>query len=346
MTHLHHRPPALACLAGVLALACAARAQEPKPKPLPPDLPAPSKPTPGTNDAPPASGASALVPGALPADTTPEARAAWKQLLDASVVAGVDAKPIKAFSARVDVVVTGEAVNSGKGEYAYLSPGFVRLRLDRSKVEHLRGPNGDFVVDAKGAHPLDRANKDDAQDLKQLDDFVAMAKNFLAFANPSALRLARVATLATPPAGPGTIGEELAARAKTLRWLEVQSPDFRLPNAAPSGKGDVASYRMRVGLDPATSLPSIALLDEARSGASSPALASTTLLLALDNWAAVDGRQLPKKLRVYEIDPATLGAGSKDPLAYRFRLDPSSDVMLVQPRIDPPLKPESFLAPR
>lgn len=341
----------------LLALVSApAFAQEPAPKPTPPG----EKPTPPSDGkpVPPAvggAGANAggaapvlvgsdgqpLAPGRIPTDTAADARAAWDSLLAATLGTGSARKPVTAFSLQIDVEYKqGARTNNTTALYEYVAPGNVRARFERSNRETLRGPDGDWLIDptTRESKRIER-DRDSEQDARQLDDLVSVARNFIALTDPKSLRIARLAKLAAPPTG---IGKDYAARAMELTWLDVESPDFRLVQA-PKANEAAALYRVQLGLDPKTALPALALVHEAGGKAR---IGPSTLFLELAEWYDADGARVPKVIRTFEVDEASIPSAAGDASKLRFRLDPTSDVFLKQARINPPLTADSFRPPK
>ncbi|MBI5362192.1 MAG: hypothetical protein HZA53_03370 [Planctomycetes bacterium] len=336
-------------LSFLLVASTVALAQEPAPKPA--DKPTPPKlgGTEAVQPAPPlaellASDGKPLAAGRIPEDTAPEARAAWERLFAATLGQGGARKAVNAFALEIDVVGSMKkdvkGPNQIAGLYEYAAPGFVRVRFKESKRELLRGPVGDWLVDPARNEvlPVERKPDDDA-DVRQLDDMVAIARNFIALTDPKSLRIARLALRAAPPP---VVGREFTKRAKELVWIGVESPDFRLTRAPKAGARPTL-YEVELGLDPKTSLPEQALVTE---GATTAPLAPTTQFLVLTEWFEADGTKVPKQVRTFEIDPRTSAAGATDPLKLAFQRDPTSDVWIVSARMNPPLTAESFRPPK
>src|SRR6185295_17087434 len=84
---------------------------------------------------PPAPGGAETVPlvlpapGVLPADTTPEAREAWKKVLDASLAPGAKRERVTSLDLQLDVRYRGadKPSNDLSARYRFLAPGFVRI---------------------------------------------------------------------------------------------------------------------------------------------------------------------------------------------------------------------------
>lgn len=290
----------------------------------------PSQDAPPPMPAPPSSGApTSLVdaagkkiePGVLPADTSPAAREAWNIVCEKSLAPGTAREPVRAFDLALDVRYKAhqQQSNDFQARFRFLAPSFLRATTE-SQREQLRGPKGDWLIDPKTKEKIpiavDRAY---AEDRRQLDDSVAIARNFVALTDPRSLRIVRLAVRDGAPAG---LPPSAAARASTMRWLEIESPDFHLqktssPNA-PVAPGEKL-YRVSLGIDPASGLVAFALVNDPGAPAG---VSASTLFIVLGEPRALDGFQVPHHMVVYEVDPASR------PLA--FRKDASSDIYLVQ----------------
>lgn len=343
--------PALGALVLLSSFAAsAARAQEPAPKPTPPPIEKPTPPEVGAKPAPPSIGGAQpaevlvgsdgepLAPGRIPSNTDAAAKSTWDALLAATLGASAERKPVSSFSLEIDVVLNEK--NQAGGVYDYLAPGWVRVRLDKTKNVSMRGPDGDFLLDPdQGVAQRIEDTRESKDDRRQLDDMVSVARNFVALTDPKSLRIARLARMSAPPP---VVGPDHAQRAKELVWLDVESPDFRLVRAAKPGERP-ALYRVQLGLDAKTSLPMQALVHEAGGKAS---VTPNTLFLELADWFLADGTRVPKQVKTYEVDPQSVPAGAADATKLRFQLDPTSDVVITKARINPPLTPDAFRPPK
>src|SRR5689334_850645 len=137
----------------LLLLACASQDPAREKPGSPPGAPGtpPAIPPPPTTSAPakPADPFAALVPGAIPASATPEARAAWETMCKASTAPGGSAAPVGAFELVVDVRYFGTSRGSNDllAEFRFLAPSFVRVKIVEGKREVGRGPDGDWLDD-------------------------------------------------------------------------------------------------------------------------------------------------------------------------------------------------------
>lgn len=288
--------------------------------------PPPAPPLPGGTASQPVDPAIlALVPGAIPADATPEARADWKRVEAATVAPGAARAPITAFDLGLDVRYKRNAAGSNdlQAVYRYLAPGFVRIDLKSSST--MRGPQGDWLEDVGRKQKVDlRVTREHAEDRRQLDETLSVAKHFVALSNPGSLRIASLEKLPAAPAGLPKLFQE---RSKGLAWLRIRSPDFRLvgvQTAAPMS-------RATIGFAPDTGRVEIALVEEDRA---SPGLAATARVVELSGATEAQGYLVPKQIRVYSIE------AGKTPLA--FTEEAGMDLFVLRANLRPALSPADF----
>lgn len=309
--------PALRSLALVVLLTPLAAPATPPQEPSPAPAPAPR--TGGTPASPPA----------LPAGTEPRAAELWRRAVAASFASG----PIEAFDLEFSLRQRGpHSSNDVDARYRYLEPGFVRATLESGR-EHLRGPRGDFLIDGKEVVRLTgRAN---VEDRRQLDETVALARNYLALADPARLRIDALRVLDAPPPG---LPASLKVDPGVLDWLEVESPDFHLVRLEPARGGSEPApprFRARLGLDRADGRIALCLLEERPL----PGVRTHTepLLVELRDSRDLEGVRLPREVRVHHLDPR-----SPTPL---FETYPHTILWLRRGSLRPLLTPADFLPP-
>jgi hypothetical protein len=198
-----------------------------------------------------------MVPGAIPPATAPDARAAWETMCTASLVPGTRAEPVRAFELGVDVRYRGTARGSNdiKAEFRFLAPAFVRVKIVEGNREVGRGPGGDWLDDGARKERIRlTVGRQYAEDRRQLDQWQAIAKDFVALTDPKSLRIAKLEAL---PAAPASLPETVAKRGGELRWVRVSSPDFRLVDVPPD-----RLFRASLGRDPKSGWVELALIEE------------------------------------------------------------------------------------
>lgn len=311
-----------AALAATAAAGIAIAAQDPAPQPTPPPAPAPQ---PAPADAAP------LVPGALPADASPAARSAWEALC-AALGAAADAPRVEAFDLSFDARAWAQG---GEGEKSFrnarlrfLAPNFVDSAFDSGR-RRMRGPRGDWIVDAQGA-AVRLQGVEMAQDRRELDQILQVARTFANLVNARTLRLRKLETVATPPF---ELPAALAQRASAVSWLSLVSPDFAL--ARSDGSKSDTEVRAWIALDSATQLPALAVVAEEGVDASTP---RTALLVELWNWAPLDGLRSPKNVRTYP----PLEGGAK----WSFQDKQNLQLWLTKGSLRAKLAPGDFEPPR
>jgi hypothetical protein len=167
------------------------------------------------------------------------------------------------------------------------------------------------------------------EDRRRVDEALALAKNFLALADLSKVRLVAVELRADSPSG---IPSDVAARPKKLLWLTVKSPDFAL--VAEQRRGAAAElpiYAVEIGIDPETYLPALALVREERPAPLKPSESLTApVLVELQRWTIVQGYRVPKLVRVFASEGDA------------FAAKPSQAIALVELDLAPELEPADF----
>ena len=149
-----------------------------------------------------------------------DANAAWKALAEATL----DEKPITAFDLVFHLRVRPDDIqtNDLAARYRFLSPDFVRATLESGR-EHLRGPAGDYLID--GDEVLKLVGREAAEDKKQIDEAVGVAKNFLALSDPARLKPRAVQNALAPT---HLLPTDLEERAGALRWISINTDGFHL----------------------------------------------------------------------------------------------------------------------
>lgn len=323
-------------LAGT-ALPCAhVRAQDQKP--VPPPLPA----LPVTAPTAPVKDVDGNVaePGKLPQSTTPAARERWEGIVRASLDPKVERKPVTAFDLRLEVrrQANGQSNDLRGARYQFLAPGYLRTDTGHGNV-HLRGPKGSFLIDSSQQGKIDRIPLDvgrgNAEDRRQLEEELAIARNFVGLTDPRSLRVLRLVESAAAPAA---LPDAVKGFATKLAWLEIESPDLFTGRSAEPGRGP-RTARIDLGVDPKTQLVGLVLVDDAALPAG---VHESTVLLKFDMYELIDGFQVPHHISIYMPDvPAADAPAPKSPLALRGK--PALEMGLMPgSTLRASLKPEDF----
>jgi len=266
---------------------------------------------------------------AIPASATDAAaRAAWEALAKATL----DEKPVTAFDLAFHLRVRSDNVqtNDIAARYRFLSPGFVRATLESGR-EHLRGPDGDYLID--GEEVLRLVGREATEDKKQIDETIGIARNFLALTDPARLQPSSVQPAAAPE---HLLPPDLEERARTLNWISITTDGFHLlSSSAPLPEGARRVQHALLGIDPKAPVLRLALIVEDTLGADgSPVTRPGLVLLDLRRSAALDGFEVPRHLRVHELDPMALTP--------RFRAKPSFELWLRGGTLRPEFLADSF----
>ena len=275
---------------------------------------------------PPAPTPPAPVAGG-PAAETETPQAAWEALAKATFAE----QPVQAFDLAFHLRVRPDDIqtNDLAARYRFLSPGYVRATLESGR-EHLRGPDGDYLID--GEEVLKLVGREAAEDKKQLDEAVGVAKNFMALTDIARLKPKEVSRALAPTQ---LLPDELRERAASLRWLSVKTDGFHLLSSKPLPEGARREQRALLGLHATDPVLSLAVIIEDTLGPDgSPVQEAQLVLLDLRKTAALDDFQVPRHLRVHGL---TLRDGAR-----RFRAKPAYELWLRGGTLRPKFKAESF----
>jgi hypothetical protein len=313
--------------------------QETPKKDVPPPMPPVGSPPGGAPTADPRI--SALVAGVIPTDTVPAAREAWEKTTRGrlSAQASGPVQRVSAFDLSIEVRHRSAENQTNDSPEAlrlrFRSPGFVRITT-ANKRELVRGLKGDYLLDPERheVSPL-TASRENAQDIRQLDESVGVAQNFIALSDPSSLRIASLKLLpGAPPGLPAKVVERLAAM--SIQWVELRTPYFHL--ITPNGKASPlpSLVRVQIAADAKTGEVELALVDVD----SSTVLSAAAVLIELAKYAAIDGFQMPQHVKVYDIDPLSA------PRAFRAEVTTELGVVTKSATLRAVLNPEDFSPPQ
>jgi hypothetical protein len=254
-----------------------------------------------------------------------EARALWERVCAASGDARREA--ITAFHLKADVLTrSGVQTNEAHIDYRYLAPDCIRFALPSRNETGRFGPAPEQYWTQTGDGIVVLAGRDYVQDRKSVDDALTLARNYVALSNPARLRLLALELL---PSAPADLGQELAKRARKLRWLALESPDFALIRGE-LARETPAVYRVELGLREDL-LPAIAIVRERGKPAAEPTL------VEFSQVQEQDGFKLPFQLRVHALDraqrpPVFAEAASQEVYVTSAALRPTFTVADFQPR--------------
>lgn len=269
-----------------------------------------------------------IEPGVLPANTAPEAAEAWRRVTGATGFTG----DLPGFDLRFHLILRQKELdNELDARLSFLKPNYVRAQLESGR-SHLRGPEGDFLID--GDEVVRLVGREGAEDKKQLDRTAALARNFLGLVDPTELRILDLVHLDGPPAGlpedlklrlvSGLQADGNAARlGARLRWLSLRSPDFELESGAPGGTPIVRSCL--IGYHPETFDVELAVLQRDRDAKPRAVVdreSRDTLIVVMGRHALreSDGVRVPRWIGVFDV---------VDPLTGTYRTRPASELILV-----------------
>lgn len=288
-----------------------------------------------------------ILPGVLPAGTTESAQAAWHKIAAATGFQG----EVKSFDLHFNLLLRQDDIdNQMAAHLLYLRPNYIYAELGSGR-SHLRGPEGDFLIDGKEVIRL--VGREGAEDKKQIDRTSALVRNFVGLVDPTKLRILSLVELAAAPAGlpvelepkeksghPEANVQELGAG---LKWLSLRSPDFELENAGDPERTAVRSCL--IGYEPNTMDIEIVVIQADRDAAPRAIVDrndSGTLLVVMGRHKqrTIDNVRVPLWIGIFDV---------VDPLTGKFRKRPASELILEAGKpgsFRAELKPEDFLPPR
>lgn len=296
----------------------------------PPPLPAP----PGAStDAPVLdSEGHPVLPGVIPKSTSQTARELWERVLQASFAHG-ERRPVTAFDLALDVRYKAsiEKTNDFPNmRYLFLAPGYVRVFTGNQR-EEVRGPEGDWLIDRKRNETVRLTGRENAEDRRQLDETLSIARNFIALTDPGSLRILSLSVLERAPE---MLPQSKAKRASELAWLELRTPDFRLANAKPRSAEGSPIVRVDLGIDRKDAWVEFVLVVRDVAGFD---LDESSVLIQLENPLLIDGLRVPQQILVFGVD------ATRRPIM--FQAEPGSDLYLKakSSRLRAELSPGDFL---
>lgn len=247
----------------------------------------------------------------------PVAKELWDGFLAASRPGDAARDPIRDFSLAAWVRVRNEGSNDVEVLYDFQSPQWVRSSIQSGKTIG-RGPgrqglSGYWLMDREaGGKPKALDTTAHARDRRQIDDLVALAKNFVALSDPSRLKLDTLVTSEAPAA----LLELLPRRAKRkLVWIRLRSTDFGL-SAKTTGTSRFAAPKVEprwveFGLDEKTLLPRMLLVGKEHQGRLDLRAGSRASLIHLpkESFQLSGGFLIPEVFHLHDLVPhPTTGA--------------------------------------
>jgi len=282
-----------------------------------------------------------VAPGRLPKSTTAGARSAWDRLAAAVAQGGATRVPITGFDLSLDLQLRIQENRSNmfeKARYAYRAPGYLLADTGKGRRQ-VRGPQGDWLLDA--TQPTERAlvrldvGRENAEDRRQLDEALDVARLFVLLVDPQNVRVIRFVEAPVPVA---LVPEKLAAGAAQLSWFELETPDVR-----PGVKNQVGA-RILLGIAGASGLPAMAVADDA---AAPRRVNPTTSFVDLQEWKPFDGWMLPKKILVFlpRVVEAEGAGGATSRVAEGWRAEAAMDLVVRSGSLKAPPEERIFLKP-
>ena len=289
------------------------------------------------------------------ANADPVAADSWRRLLEASRVA-VDATepppaPPQAFHLRADIQTRdGANTNELKIDYSFLSPSYVRFLLPSNRQTGRgpgRGLSSYWLKDGEDVQRLD--TRDNKEDRRQVNEMIALGRNFLALTDPQRIRLTRLELLEGPPVvlperakdriatGLEQAAEGSSDDAPTVRWIRLASPDFDLVPRSGDARDARRDQLVSLALGP-DGLPWVAIVQDV-SSIDRP-LGPDASLTYLGRWVTRGEFRIPAHIEVYR--PAKVLGGDPAGHGWAFGADPNQDIYLIKANLRPGFVPTDF----
>jgi len=287
-----------------------------------------------------------ILPGALPTGTSESAKQAWLKIAAATGFEG----EVQSFDLHFNLILRQEELdNQTRAHLRFLRPGYLFAELGSGR-SHLRGPEGDYLIDGKEVIRL--VGREGQEDQKQIDRTLALARNFVGLVDPTKLRILDLVELEAPPAGlPAEIESRdywghdepnVQALGAELKWLSLRSPDFELENAGGASRNAVRSCL--IGYEPNTMDVELAVIQSdvdalPRRIVDNTAAGTLVVVMGRHQQRTIDNVRVPRWIGIFDV---------VDPQIGKFRKRPGSELVL-----DPQhpgsfrakLKPADFLPP-
>ena len=274
---------------------------------------------------------SVVKPGEIPAQASDASRASWEAVVDH--LRGP--KRIESFQLAFNLRQQSREKAQSNDlliVFSYLAPRFLRAHLESGR-ELVRGPAGDYLIDAKDVIHL--VGREAIEDIKQLNQMAAIAASFVGLTDPLTLRLVDLQLIEGPEVAlPSRIKKK---DLEGLTWMRVTSPDFCL-FAGGEGRDPLEQrlYQADLGVHGESKAIQFAVIREVQVAGGAPA---ATMLVSMSEHLVRDNILVPHKIEVFELK-----SGVKPE---RFHSSPTSTLWLKRNRgrLGARLKPESFLPP-
>src|SRR6185503_4475747 len=100
---------------------------------------------------------------------------------------------------RADVLTRqGVQTNEGKVDYRYLAPDCMRFVLPSKNETGRFGPAPEQYWLREGEEVVTLAGREYKEDRRQVDDMIALAKNYVALSNPARITLTKIELMGAP----------------------------------------------------------------------------------------------------------------------------------------------------
>lgn len=300
------------------------------------------------------------------ASAVPAASDAWRRMLaasqtkaDGSPIEGADEMPPpQSFHLEANVRTReGVKTNELNVDYRFLSPDFVRFRLPSNRQSGHgpgKGNSAYWLMDGEEVQLLD--TRDNKEDRRLVKEMIALARNFLALADPDRIRLTRLELLSgSPVLLPRQVSSFIkneardakrAARkeggedSKGVVWIRFTSPDFDLVRRDGVARDTTREQLVSLAIGP-QGLPLAAVIQE--PGSMGQALQADATLISLDRWVRkIDDPLLaPRLIKVFRPEQSA-GTATGGQSSLVFGQEPMQHIALTTANLHPNFVPTDF----
>lgn len=292
----------------------------------------------------------------LPPNTSAEAEALWRQVLES---VGADARlgrPVRSFEAPIQVLIRQKDAQGfpaglleSKLAVRFLSTGEGNLReyVDFSYEGDARliyGPSNYWLIEKDKRTQLQ--GREHAESRKRVNQTKTLARNFSRLTDLLNLQIVELSTMEAP--AKASLPKIKGVLPSRFQWLELVTPDFEITPREGRRRNEAILYTVRFGIERQRQedgsdlyLPRFLYVTERQLGADAQAPAPGSeppreLFIDVGNFAELADLRVPQQLNLFERTPGLMIGRDWSPV-------PDQQIYLLQGlRLDAPLVPENF----
>jgi hypothetical protein len=298
----------------------------------------------------------------LPPETSAEAEALWRQVLQS---VGADARvgrPVRSFEAPIQVLIrqkdaqgfpAGQLESKLAIRYLSIGEGNLREYVDFSYEGDARlvyGPSRYWLIEKGRQTQL--VGREHAESKKRVNQTKTLARNFSRLTDLLNLTIIELSAIEAPPKD--SLPKIKGVLPSRFQWLELVTPDFEITPRESRPRNEGTLYTVRFGIERQTGpaqegqgetrelfLPRFLHVTERQFGEEPQAPAPgeeppRELFIDVGNFAQLADLRVPQQLNLFERTPGLL-------VGREWSSVPDQQIYLLQGlRLDAPLTPEDF----